>query len=390
MSITKTPLSIAKRNLEQTVEISTPIFNSNILETPTPTIKSLETIQNSNLELTTISKPTIFINLPALTNTEAPKVQTTTTIILTQNVQLTSTEVPKIKETSTKIPKVILPTLTPTFTETSTKIPTSTPFILEEPISTGFPTLTPTFTKEPTNTPFPTSTPFILETPVSTSEPTFTETSTEVPTTLPTDTPTFTETSTFTSTPIPTNTATNTPCVISGSNFGKQRRIRWDTTNSGVPAGNPSPNLNSSFNSTDIYGLPFRSSTPNSDVFLNGASWTGGVSSGAATIQEIWIIAPVGFNNIKLNVANYGGTSTVGGYVGTSRSSATQQWWNTNNGNLKNFDITNYPTVCGQHIIYMRSYLADGYNVGGIAFYWDIGSGSVVIPNSNIFGTQIQ
>ncbi|HPC92911.1 MAG TPA: hypothetical protein P5317_11665 [Myxococcota bacterium] len=105
-------------------------------------------------------------------------------------------------------------------------------------------------------------------------------------------------------------------------------------------------------------------------------------------LNEMWIVAPAGANSILMNTQNYNGVATVGGYIGPSPSSATQRWWNTNNGSLQAVDISSYPTMCGQHIIYARTYLADGYNRSGVAISWDIGAGNVVVPASAIFGAD--
>lgn len=156
-----------------------------------------------------------------------------------------------------------------------------------------------------------------------------------------------------------------------------------------MPGGNPVPSLDWSFTATDAYGLPYRTANPTTgDAYAANSFWNGGVGSGLALINEMWVVAPAGANSIKFNTANYGGTSTVGGYIGTDPANAVRKWWNTNNGSLITFDISAYPTLCGQHIVYARTYLADGYNLGGVALYWDIGAGAVVVPNSNIHGVQ--
>lgn len=105
-------------------------------------------------------------------------------------------------------------------------------------------------------------------------------------------------------------------------------------------------------------------------------------------INEMWVVAPAGSNSILLNTENYGGVATVGGYIGPSPSGASQRWWNTNNGSIQAVDISSYPTMCGRHVFYARTYLADGYNKSGVTLAWDIGGGKVVVPASDIFGAD--
>ena len=158
--------------------------------------------------------------------------------------------------------------------------------------------------------------------------------------------------------------------------------LRWQGA-----ANSNSDNLSVAFNGVDAYGLPYRTSAlPSVDTYIAGSNYTynyGPVSS----INEVWAVVPSGITSIKIHWLVTGGTAVRGIYAGKDPSSAIRGQWNTNQvGTEMTFDITNFPQLCGNRIVYIRLYTDDSYFQGGIQAAWDIGGGLVGIPTSSIHG----
>ena len=232
----------------------------------------------------------------------------------------------------------------------------------------GEATATPTFTRTPT--------PTVTDTPTWTETPTPTPTDTATGTATPTDTPTWTETPTFTPTPTPTL------CVVTGQQAGRMHHLRWQS-----PAG--VDNLNSDFAGVDAYGLPFRTvAAPNVDTYIAGPTYTYNYAP-VASVNELWAVVPSGITSIKLGSVLAGGNTVNGVYVGAEPSTAVRaSGWNGSGTQVVTLDITSYPQICGQRIVYVRGYTSDSYYMGGIQLVWDIGAGIVAIPTGNIYGVN--
>lgn len=241
----------------------------------------------------------------------------------------------------------------------------------------------------PTALPFSTLYPTATDYPIQatyTEQPDYPDQETYTPQPpLPTSTiyPPRYETIVYTVTPSPTNT----PCLITSSQSGKFRSVRWaGSTSSGIPNGSPVPNINSSFTGVDLYNLPYRNTnSPTSDSYI-AASGFGGAIHNLASLNETWIVVPI--TSVKLQIIPVG-TNILGFYVGKTRESAIRIGWNTTSPiATTTLDLSTYSTICGHYIVYLRGYQVDGYNVGGLFFQWDIGSGFVNIPTTNMHGVD--
>lgn len=360
--------------------------------TPTATATQTEIVPSATATFTGIpaytDTPTIVNErtaTPTATGTGTSTATVTRQPIPTPTPTDTATVANPTVPTSTSTVVVVTPTWTPTATDTET--PVILPTVTPTPVV--FPTPTPTDAYNcpgttipielcPTETATITPVPMATFTPTETATPTFTETPTNTPTDTetPTDTPTWTETPTFTPTPTPTL------CVVTGQQAGRMHHLRWQS-----PAG--VDNLNSDFAGVDAYGLPFRTvAAPNVDTYIAGPTYTYNYAP-VASVNELWAVVPSGITSIKLGSVLAGGNTVNGVYVGAEPSTAVRaSGWNGSGTQVVTLDITSYPQICGQRIVYVRGYTSDSYYMGGIQLVWDIGAGIVAIPTGNIYGVN--
>ena len=353
-------------------------------------IASATSLPSTPPSLTPAATATVFI-VPTGTatavwqSTSTP--QPTSTATFTGIATATGSSTPQDTPTPTAT-SLLLFTPTPTAsytsiaTETLTPTPTGTP---EAPTVTPTgngtvpqPTLTATIEPTATDTETPTDTPTETETPTPTATETLTPTDT--PTDTPTETPTLTPTPTETATETPT--LTPTPCVISGANAGKMHRIEWQGAASGMTSG--SGESWALFNGVNAYGLPYRTAaSPTTDSYFAGNTFTYN-NAPKLTLSEIWVVVPAGVNSIGLGAVPAGGNVGTRLFYGAAPAGATTNGTTTASG----IDLSNYPSLCGSRIVYVRGDTVDSYFQGGLLFQWNVGAGFVAIPTTSIFGSQ--
>lgn len=161
------------------------------------------------------------------------------------------------------------------------------------------------------------------------------------------------------------------------------RNLRWQGT-----ANSRSDNLVVAFNGVDAYGLPYRTAAlPSTDTYIAGSDYTYNYAP-VSSLSEVWAVVPSGITSIKIHWIGTGGNTARGIYAGKDPSSAVRGEWNTGGaGTAMTLNITSFPQLCGNRIVYIRLYTDDSYFQGGIQAAWDIGAGLVGIPAGSIHGT---
>lgn len=181
------------------------------------------------------------------------------------------------------------------------------------------------------------------------------------------------------------------PCTIVSTRPGVTHRKVWSTPPiPGITPGSDANNLNLTFALTDVFGLPTINvaAAPNIDDYIAGVQ-TGNTAGFAATMDDVWIVTPVGVNSIRVQARTYG-VHQFGIYLGKAFQYATRLAWGVPNFTSGDIDLSRFNLLCGQRVIAARFYTCNGYlNYG---FYLQVstngGATYADIPASWAHGEQ--